>query len=356
MKERESNIEILRILSMLLIVLVHSNYFSLGLPTQAETLTSPLASFWRVLAEQICTVGVNLFIMISGWFSIKPSIKGFCSLIYQILFWGLALLLIGFALHVKLPIKSIVQLFWFGGWYWFIPEYIGLYMISPVLNAFADRASPKQFISVLVCFFGIEIIYGWFWDLGKFSSGYSMVSFCGLYLLARFLRIHHHRLKSIKTVHYLLTYCITTLVAAVLSFVEYRNGWKQIPLAISYLSPLVILAAASLFLCFTKIQFKNKAVNWIAISTFSVYLVHQHPVVVPYFKSVLNSLWEQLNPIAYSGVVFLMALVLLLVCAVSDKIRIKSWEFLYNTLLGRIISCVEKAYNNVLGKISMKFR
>ena len=27
MKERESNIEILRILSMLLIVLVHSNYF-----------------------------------------------------------------------------------------------------------------------------------------------------------------------------------------------------------------------------------------------------------------------------------------------------------------------------------------
>ncbi|MCR5424806.1 MAG: hypothetical protein K6E93_08650 [Bacteroidales bacterium] len=63
----------------------------------------------------------------------------------------------------------------------------------------------------------------------------------------------------------------------------------------------------------------------------------------------------QLNPIAYSGVVFLMALVLLLVCAVSDKIRIKSWEFLYNTLLGRIISCVEKAYNNVLERISMKF-
>ena len=56
----ESNIELLRILAMLLVVLVHANYYSLGAPTREDILSSPRAQAIydgfsrRTPAEALC--------------------------------------------------------------------------------------------------------------------------------------------------------------------------------------------------------------------------------------------------------------------------------------------------------------
>ena len=56
---------------MLLIVLVHANYFSLGFIDSNDVRTNPLPSFVKIFFEQLCVVGVNVFVLISGWFGIK---------------------------------------------------------------------------------------------------------------------------------------------------------------------------------------------------------------------------------------------------------------------------------------------
>lgn len=324
MNERKSNIELLRIIAMIMIVVFHCNYYSLGVPGKEEIISSPLLSFWRVFAEQICVVGVNVFVLISGWFGIKPSLKGLCSLLFQVFFWGAIILLIGLVLHLDIPVKSSLMVFWFGGYYWFVIAYIGLYVLSPMLNAFIEKASPKQFLTVLICFFTVEFIYGWFIDSDSFSGGYSIISFVGLYLLARYIRLHSAYLKTTKPVLDILVYFLMTLIPAIVSFVGIKNSWKQF-FPLHYTSPFVITAAVSLLLFFSKFEFKNKFVNWIGCSTFCAYLIHQHPIIDPYFKSTMQHLAEAFPPASYSCIAVLLSALIVLASATLDKVRIKCW-------------------------------
>jgi surface polysaccharide O-acyltransferase-like enzyme len=73
---RLSNFELLRIIAMAMIVLLHCNNWMIGNVAAQDVTDNPYGSFWRILAQQICIVGANVFVMISGWFGIKPKVKG----------------------------------------------------------------------------------------------------------------------------------------------------------------------------------------------------------------------------------------------------------------------------------------
>lgn len=350
MKARESNIELLRIITMLLIVLLHANYFSLGPPSQEATIYSPVSSFLRVFAEQICIVGVDVFVMISGWFGIKPSFKGMCSLLYQVLFWGVIFTFVGFVLHSTVSIESLVMVVWFGSAYWFIVSYIGLYVISPILNTFVRESSQKRFLFLLLVFFATEFIYGWVADSDSFNGGYSIISFVGLYLLARYLRLYSVKLRSIKPTTAIIMFLICSLIPAVYSFLGFRNGWLQLR-CISYISPLVIASSVFLFFFFTKLEFRSRAINWIACSVLSVYLVHQHPVVIPYFQSYVQMLATSGYSTSICVTIILLSTVLLFIfCVAFDRIRISSWRVIGNLFFDRLIDRIEQASRRIISK------
>lgn len=310
-----------------MIVLLHTNYYSLGDPCQEDVIISPISTFWKILAEQICIVGVNVFIFISGWFGIRPSFKGLCSLLFQVFFWGSLILFLGLIFHVKVPVSSIAQLFWFGSYYWFVIAYIGLYLLAPVLNSYIDHSSPKQLMTIIIGLFSMEFVYGWLTDTTLFNMGYSIVSFIGLYLLARYIRLYSKKLKLVCSLCDILLYLFFTIFPATISFFGIRNGWPQLH-PLYYSSPFVIAASVFLFLAFTKKDFNNKAINWIACSTFSVYLVHLHPVIAPYFKSTMSQLALSLSPCVYSCLAVAIAVGFLLSCAIFDKVRIVCWNFI----------------------------
>ena len=85
-KTRDSNIELLRMLAMFLVLLVHADFFSLGTPTLQDIQTSTLDSTLRIFFEALSIVCVNVFVLISGWFGIRPSLKGVSNFIFQCLF------------------------------------------------------------------------------------------------------------------------------------------------------------------------------------------------------------------------------------------------------------------------------
>lgn len=88
MKVRESNFELLRIIAMIMILVLHADFQSLGAPTRADIISSPITSTLKVFFEMVSIVAVNVFILISGWFGIRPSIKGFCKFAFQYLFFS----------------------------------------------------------------------------------------------------------------------------------------------------------------------------------------------------------------------------------------------------------------------------
>lgn len=314
-----------------MVVLVHTNYYFLGNPAKNELLSSPGTTLWRVFAEHLCIPGVNIFVLISGWFGIKPSIKGICSLLFQVLFFGLLLMGVGFAAGLDVPIRDSIKVLFFGSYYWFIPAYIGLYVFSPVLNTFIENTDPKVIRSILYSFFTVQFIYGWLTNTGSYMSGYSLISFIGLYLLARYLHLYPNKLFTLSSSAFTTVFLLAALLPALYSFFAIRNGWPDLSL-LSYTSPFVIVASISLLLLFARIKVQSSIINWIAISVFPVYLFHLHPVISPIFKSTMAQFAVSLSSFTYTIVAIFIAVTILLACVLVDKIRLLCWRPFFNGL------------------------
>jgi surface polysaccharide O-acyltransferase-like enzyme len=92
-KERESNFELLRIISMFLVLVVHADYFSLGAPSLQDCVSNPVQSIFRIGVESISIICVNVFVLISGWFGIRFKWKSICNFLFQVFFFGVLMIL-----------------------------------------------------------------------------------------------------------------------------------------------------------------------------------------------------------------------------------------------------------------------
>lgn len=346
---RDSNIELLRIVAMILVVLLHANYFSLGgiKISHIETVTPQLIT--KAFAEQLCIICVNVFILISGWFGIRPSLKGGLSLLYQVAFFHILIVLATFSLGETVSISSTILGFYFGALYWFVVAYLILYAIAPVLNAFTETANAKLHLSVLAIFFFLEFSYGWIYSYGHFGNGYSAISFIGLYLLARFLYKYSSKIKifNLNTSKNLLLYLFFTIIPVILLFTTKHDFGT-----INYSSPFVILASVFFFLAFTKLHFSNKVINYISISTFSIYLVHCHPLIAPHFKELMRNAYNSLGGGLYIVFAIIFALCYGSCCVILDKVRIWTWNLLCKYLLNNLLN----QFNTIINKLYTRIR
>lgn len=193
---RQSNIELLRIISMLMILVVHTDFWALGGPKLADFYANPANAITRTVIQSITIVAVNVFIMISGWFGIKPRLRGLCNFLFQCAFFyiGIYLALLTIGLE-PLSMKNISACLCITPVNWFIMCYFALYLLSPLMNAFLEKASKRQLEIFLVIFYIFQTIWGWPFGGADFvKSGYSPFSFIGLYILARYLHLYGNKL------------------------------------------------------------------------------------------------------------------------------------------------------------------
>jgi len=327
MKKRLSNFELLRLLAMLFILLNHCNYMCLGRVDCDDVVTNPSLSFFRIFFEQAFLVGVNIFILISGWFGIKFTPKGVFALLFKVIFIGWLVCGLLFPFTHYIPFHDMFRLSWLGSYYWFVPSYLVLFVCSPALNAFAETADRKTLRTFLLFFFIIEFALGWLWDWENFGLGHSALSFIGLYLLARYVRNNSDTLAwaNLSKIKYMIPYVLLTIIPTIFVFFSLtKYNWSGSSL--SDASPFVIGGAMSVFLLFRKINMgSNRIVNWCASSAFSMYLIQMHPMVWPFWETKMNLLYEQ-----YGGGYLLIAVVVCLafsmICIPIDKISTIVWE------------------------------
>lgn len=73
MKQRNSAIEMLRILSMMMVLMVHFVGATFGLPTREQLYALDSGVLWKDVLESLSIVGVNCFVLISGYYGIKAT-------------------------------------------------------------------------------------------------------------------------------------------------------------------------------------------------------------------------------------------------------------------------------------------
>lgn len=332
LKQRASNMELLRIIAMLLVLVVHSNFRSIHAPTFNEIIDSPIVSYSRFFLQALSVVCVNVFILISGWFGIHPRKDKFFSLLFQVLFFSI----IGYVVSdVFFPSDSksyIGRIFdiWYTPNYWFIRAYIILYVLAPILNTYCEKTNSRQLLETIIITYLCNVSFGWYFaSCAWYSNGYSPLAFMGLYLIARYLRLYPLNVSPLKN---FVVYVGCSLLLAGLAFILGGAKINSDGTLFSYNSPFVMISSIALFLSFVKLNFTSKIVNKIAVSCFAVYLFHSHPalfdlVYCNYFKQVFMSNSYSNFLIIQFGVV----LSFFIIAVIFDQLRLVIWKvFVYN--------------------------
>ena len=319
-KQRKTNIELLRIISMLMILVLHTRYNGI-LSVYDGPIT--LNKFFLFLFEAISIVGVNVFILISGYFGINLKRKSIYNLLFEIYFYGI-IGLIGwmvvqqtmfvenrYFIKALLPISQTV---------WFIPNYILLMIFSPMLNAFCENNSSKRIlffilIIYLVSYLWTSVLHGVISGFGGYSWGWFII----LYLTGRLIRCYSDNSQYSKSV-YLCGYIIATLVVVAIALLQ-----NYIPIGKSLLwnydCPLIYISSICLFLYFIKIEIGYiKWINWLAASSFAVLLFHVAPFAG--YNRINQYLFENYDGGIYCLLVAFTVIFYYLIATLIDQVRI----------------------------------
>lgn len=279
-KGRNSNIELLRIISMIVIIAHHFELY-----TEYRT-TSNI----NLIIYSLGNLGVNIFVIISGYFLItsKFSIKKLLKLWLQIIFYSIGIMLILNVLHItnttpKQFIKSFLPVTY--GNYWFASTYVILYLIYPYLNKLVNNISKITYRNLLVILaFIFSILYSIMYKSSNLISGVGgeLVWFVFLYLLAGYIRLYGIKFLENKKRNIILTIVFTLLYFTLLCVSQYiYSKFGRLGHIATYymkMNSIFLLAIGiGTFYIFKNMNPRqSKIVNSIAGVTFAVYLIHEH--------------------------------------------------------------------------------
>lgn len=183
--QRQSNIEILRIIATMMVIMVHTAFLSLGVPQKFDS--SGLA----ISAIQIFSVpAVDIFILISGYFHIKPKVKGLGNYLFQVLFYSIFIYVLWLVLgRCRLNVQDIKECFFLTEANWFIKSYLLLFIVSPIINTFVDNCSRRTHCIIILSMLAYQTVFD-FATMADLSirSGYSTMSFVLLYLIGSYIK------------------------------------------------------------------------------------------------------------------------------------------------------------------------
>ena len=330
---RNSNIELLRIVSMLMVVVLHfnNNGANTGIVNMPEVLTERLT--WGFLVESLCLVAVNCFVLISGYFAIKLKVRSLLKFYLQCFIIGLFSYLFYIGLSggfstwqsaeglftMKILIERLLA-FTHNGW-WFVVSYVGLMLLSPLLNSAVDNMTRKRFLHSLILFSIVILYLGWYQKVEVTNYGNSLISFIWIYLLGRYIG-KHVQIESIRKYRWLWLagYLISALALFGMIMLRYHFS-IEMHYPLDYNNPFVVVAAMMLLFFFLSFSFRSKVINGIASSVFAAYLIQEscyfgHEWLYPQMREMFVHVSDGWRILALLGI----SIVFMLLCVLVDKI------------------------------------
>ena len=276
-------------------------------------------------------IGVILFVLISGFYGIKPSLKGFAKLLTIIIVYFLPLQFVQLVIEGRLSHPRAIMnslMFITNTPYWFIRTYIYLYLCSPFINAYINSSNKKQLNCLLIVLGIISVYFGTTKGDPSLGDGKNLVNFIFLYLLGHTLKLYLPQLLKIKKVYYLIVFLFINigLMTSLLIFPHDTFVGNEIwELSFPYCSPFLIINATLLFVIFSGMSFYSKGINTIASSMFAVYLIHSHPFIMQVYQPKVSE-WLYTPPTTTFVNSMAIAILLMLISVTIDKMLTPIWR------------------------------
>ncbi len=330
-KERESNYELLRMLAGMAVIILHFNYF----PGGGGALANATGATYYVLLflEALCACAVNIFILLSGYFSCyskKIKTGRLLEILLQTICLSLAVNVVSSIIHNSWSITQLAGSLIPANYY--VILYIALMFLAPFINKLTDSLGKRGFNILMIIAFLLFSVYAFAVDILKEISGsawaglstvgidgsmngYTIVNFVLVYLLGSWLR-KNEGLKNIKTS--ILLVILIACAAAIM-------GWRRFlpETAWPYHSPLIILEACVIFTLFGRIKISSRVINTIAPAAFTCFLIH---------GTILGLLNDRISAISTLPQALLYMLAIVLGVFLISFIVMKIWEMLVNAV------------------------
>lgn len=356
--KRNSNIELLRIISMIMVIILH------GLKSSGALDYSQGVNYWVYWGgEALCIVAVNIFVLISSYFMVSSNsfnalrIVRVLSVVYS---YTLICSLMNFIISgVQPSTKEILMMIFpiLTKKYWFVNSYLLFYAISPFLNKLLhslSRKSLEYLILILIIVFPLRLTFlplSWSQDgLG----GYSIVLFIVLYFIAAWIRLYFESGKiqssEYKPFRFLLLYFLSAGVLLLskwilMHFLSESYSTKFY----SYISIFAIFQSICLFLFFLYKKPLPQSIERVILlaspHSFSAYIIHFSLIGVLFTKVIPLS--EYLESIViYLPLLIISCLTIFSCCVLIDILRGR----LFNAIGEIIPADVKDKYFPLLNK------
>ena len=271
-KERNSSLELLRIICMLLIIThhfaVHSNFISNETTVFNAFLINILSSFGKL--------GSNVFVMITGYFVVESKFKPrrVINVVALTIFYNSLLYVIFSAINSNFKFVNFLKSFFpiHNEGYWFVTTFVALSLLSPFINKMLHALTHIQHLLLVILLVLMQVYVP---KVNSYFTLSSLAWFITLYVIGAYVRRYPNKIICSP-----LYMGISTAV-----FCSTLSVWKNA----TNMRDLVCLSASfAIFCLFNSINMKNiKIINLVAKTTFGVYLIHDS-------KFVRNTLWNKI--------------------------------------------------------------
>ncbi len=321
-KTRNSSIELVRLLAMFMIVLYHLILFFI----------EPISSDPIFKAIQIpLHIGVILFVLISGYFGINPSFRGFFRILCVVAVYFLPLRLWyvycmgmgGMAMLDSFHVLSKTP-------YWFVRTYLCLYIISPFINKCLKHITLRERLYYIMAFAIIVIYLGMLQCDITLIDGKNIANFILIYIIGDTIRKEHNRWTKFSNLSFVLCFLLLNVILVSL-YIACRDtvisdmvwNWSY-----PYYSPFLLVSSVLFFVPFTRITIHSRYINYVAVSVFSIYIIHHQPTILEKcMRPVVNTLYSIANENACEclGMLIVFVVFVMIISVIIDKLLSPLW-------------------------------
>lgn len=353
---RQSNIELLRIVSMIFIIAHHVAVHG-GLEFSTKVIT--VNRLWIQFLHLGGKIGVDIFVLISGYFLITSStmkINKLLKLWFQIFTYSILFFTI-FCFFIEpesFSIKDLIRNLFpviFNRW-WFASTYFVLYILSPFINKFLTALTKKEYQKFLLLLSIIWILIPTFTTM-PFQSNKFLI-FVYLYSLAGYVKLHTKE-NNISDIIYLIVafvlIILTFLSAVVFDFIALKI--ERIGSYTTYFYEMeklpIVLISLFMFLGFRKINMNNnRLINIVSATTFGIYLIHTNKFLRPFIWKNLIQLPSLIDNFFLIPYTIFVIIAVFIGCSLIELFRIQFFEKHYLKTLNQISINIDSRLQKIL--------
>ena len=289
---RASNIELLRIISMILIIMHHFSVHGCFPFTSDLTFNKVFLQVFGLGGK----AGVVAFVMITGYFMVSSSFKlyKFAKLVGQIWFYSIAMLgvAMGLGLDTVTSRNMMLALLPIGAMSWFGQNFLVLYLLTPIINRVLHWLQHKYYVMLLVVstviWFLIPTTLNLWPNVPHTTFGFKHIfSFVIFYSMGAYIKLYGSHItekigiifSAIGLVGAFLGDILVDVLAMtnpvymkqIFYFTQNDYGFFQLLLGIG------------LFIIFLKAKITYRPwINVVASTTFGIYLLHDNKLFLHY--------------------------------------------------------------------------